>query len=814
MTFWQDLRYALRMLRKSPGFAALTMLVLALGLGTNTAIFSLVDGVLLRPLPYRDPGRLAMLTRTDRDQTGGAFSEWLLHAVRGRATSLEQIAGFQYESFNLAGGGEPERLQGMVVTANLFAALGVDAQFGRTFREGEDQPGSPHVAVLSHGLWARKFGSDPKMIGQTLRLGGEEYRVIGVMPESFRFDRGEGLPEPGFDFSSRTELWTPLRWPATNRNNYLIAIARLRQGIGLRQAQAEMDIVSYRVETEMSQAPRGVTLSLARLEDLVVRDVRSSLLVLLCAVGLLLLIACANVANLLLLRAALRKAEFSIRASLGAGQWRLARQWMTECLVYAFSGGAIGLLLADAILSALLRAYPESLLRTETIGIHWPAAVFCFLLCVVTGIGLGFAPLGTTLRSSLNTTVKQGRGGCGREGRALRQWLIGTEVALSFVLLAGAGLLFRSFLNLLAIDPGFDPDRVLTTQIDLPPAEYTDGPKMIAFFRRVLSQLENQPQVDAAGAVTILPMGGLDRDGPGFTILGRSGDNKQIPPELTMPLVSAGYFRALGIPLKQGRYFTDADNENAAGAAILNEACARRWFPAGDAVGQRLSALGGRLVFTIVGVVGDVRHRGLEIEPPPMIYAPYAQVPRQIMAVLIRPMTLVVRGRSAAANLSSLMQAAVRAADPDQPLSNTRTMKEVLSRSLARRRLLLAIMSGFAASALLLALSGIYAVASYSVAQRTPEIGIHMALGATPAAVLRLVVAQGMTPTLAGVGAGSIAALASTRLMASLLYDVTPSDADTFACIAALLALFTAFASYVPARRAARVNPSVALRHE
>ncbi|MGH9663493.1 MAG: ABC transporter permease, partial [Bryobacteraceae bacterium] len=351
-------------------------------------------------------------------------------------------------------------------------------------------------------------------------------------------------------------------------------------------------------------------------------------------------------------------------------------------------------------------------------------------------------------------------------------------------------------------------------QIDLPPAKYPNGAKMIAFFRNVVSRVRQQPQVDAAGLVTILPMGGLDRDGPGFVISGRSGAENSIPPAITMPLVSSGYFRALGIPLRQGRYFTDADDENAAGAAILNEACARRWFPAGDAVGHRLSTLGGRLVFTIVGVVADIRHWGLETKPRPMIYAPYVQVPPQTMAMLIRPMTLVVRGTGSAPVLPALVRAAVKQADPDQPLSNMRTMEEVLSQSLAQRRLLLAFMSGFAVAALLLALIGMYAVASYATARRTQEIGIRMALGATPGAVLRMVVAQSLAPAMAGVAAGAAAALAGTRWMTSLLYGVTSSDAVTFVSIAALLGLSTAIATYLPARRAACVDPSIALRHE
>ncbi|MGH9664223.1 MAG: ABC transporter permease, partial [Bryobacteraceae bacterium] len=489
-------------------------------------------------LPYCDPHRLVILERTDSGQTGHAFSARLLYAVRGLATSLEQIAGFQYESFNLAGGGEPDRLQGMLVTANLFATIGIEAQIGRTFQRGDELSDAPRVVVLSYGLWARKFASDPKMIGRTLRFGREQYRVVGVMPPSFHFDRGEGLPEPGFDFSPHTELWAPLQLPATDGRNYLITIARLRAGTGLRQAQAEMGIVTRRVEREMSDAPPALSLSLTRLDDLAVRDVSPPLLLLFGAVGLLLSLACANVANLMLLRAASRRMEFAIRASLGAGRWRLARQWMTECSLYALGGGGLGLLLAVAILRVTLRAYPGVLLRAHNTRLHWPVALFCLLLSLAAGIGFGLALLRATLRAQASAAVRQGRSGPGREGRALRQWLVGAEVALAFVLLAGAGLLVRSFLNLLAVDPGFHPDRVLTTQIDLPPAKYPDGAKMIAFFRSVVGQLRQQPQVDAAGLITILPMGGLDRDGPGFVISGRSGPDSAIPPAITMPLVS------------------------------------------------------------------------------------------------------------------------------------------------------------------------------------------------------------------------------------------------------------------------------------
>lgn len=815
VALWQDLRYALRTTGKHPGFAVIVTLVLALGLGTNAAIFSLIDEVLLRPLPYREPARLVLVARTDHDQTGHAFSMALLHSVRERAPALQSLAGFQYESFNWTHAGAPERVSGMVVTANLFSTLGVEAQLGRAFVFGEDESGRPRVVVLSHDLWTRRFASDPKIVGRSVVLNGQSYSVVGVMPASFLFDRGEGLPG-GFDFSPEVELWVPFQIPATDRANYLLTVARIRSGLTFSQAQAQMEIVARQIERERVGSPRGLALSLARLDTEAVQQVRSPLLILLGAVGLLLLIACANVANLLLSRATARKAEFSIRASLGAGRFRLGRQLITESSVYALAAGVIGLIVASWALNICLRGYPAGMLRVDKVTITWQAAIFCCLLSLGTGVVFGLVPLLTTFRMDLNTAIKQGRSsGGGREGRIVRQWLVAAEVALAFVLLVGAGLLARSFLNLLAIDPGFQPGRVLTAQIDLPETRYPDGPTMVTFFRRVLGDLRARPEVEAAGVVTILPLGGLDRDGPGFKILGRSGSvGFDIPPSVTMPLISAGYFEAMGIPLREGRYFTHVDTETAGGVAVINQACARRWFANANAVGQSLSALGGRLQFTIVGVVGDVRHSGLETAPQPMIYAPYVQVPRQTMARLIRPMTLVVRGTHTFTPLAALMRSAVQGVDREQPISNVRTMTEVLARSLAQRRLLLTMMVSFALAAFVLTVIGIYAVVSYSVEQRTGEIGIRMALGAQPSSVLRMILRQSMLPTVTGLAVGLGISLGFAQVIASLLYGVTPTDARTFLSIMAVLATGTLLASYRPAKRAADLDPLVALRDE
>ena len=802
----QDLRYAVRMLYANRGFTAVALLALALGIGANTAIFSVVNSVLLRPLPYRDPQRLVMIWE-NYQQRGGPEREWASPAdfrdFRDQAHSFEHVGALLGWQPTLTGQDEPEDLQGGAVSHDTFAMLGVEPALGRSFSADEDRAGAERVVVVSHKLWQRRFAADPAVVGRTLLLSGESYTVIGVMPRAFRFPI---LPD--------TEIWRtagPLLAANPNCDRgcvILRMIARLRTDVTIDSARAEMAGLAQQIAERFPESNKGVGVTLVTLHEQIVGDVRPAMLVLLGAVGLVLLIACANVANLLLARAAAREKEVAIRAALGATRVRLIRQHLTESLVLAVAGGALGLTLAFWLVDLLVSFAPKGTPRVDQIAIDGGVLAFTFSIAVLTGVVFGLAPAVLSSRTDFNSSLKEG----GRDtsstsrGARVRSLLVVSEVALALMLLVGAGLLIRSFVNLQRVDPGFDAKSVLRVDVTLPRTRYPERTQAAVFYKQLLDKVAELPGVQSAGAVSSLPLGGGGTDS-NFAIEGRPPVEAGRPQVAWYSSVTPGYFRAMGIRLLGGREFTDEDNADARKAVLISESMARRYFPDEDPLGKRLVFGGGKDLREIVGVISDVKFFGLNLDARPAMYFPHAQSPA-------RGMSLVVRTQSDPMTLAAAIRSQVLGLDRDLALSNVMTMEELVGVSLAEPRFTLLLLGVFAAVAMLLSAIGVYGVVSYSVTQRSHEIGVRMALGAQTRDVLKLVIVQGMMLVLSGVGIGLAAAVALTRVMESLLFGVSATDFSTFALTSVVLAGVALAACFVPARRATRVDPMTALRCE
>jgi putative ABC transport system permease protein len=808
---FHDLRFGLRLLLKNPGFTLIAVLTMALGIGANTAIFSVVNAVLLNPLPFPEPERLIRIyghfLATSQDSMRASVPEFTDY--KRQAKSFDDIAGYDDLSANLTPvAGEPERVEALVVTPELFSVLNVAPQAGRVFLPEEAQEGHDDVVLISNGLWRRRFGADPTAVGQNVIVNGRNHTVIGIMPE-------------GFAFPQRTELWKPLWFPADQYdqqrrgNRGIEVIARLQRGVSLAAAQAEMDHLAAQLTQQYPRnyESRGWRIGVVSLLDDYVGEARRGLLVLLGAVAFVMLIACANVANLSLTRGTARRQEIAVRLALGASRARITRQLLIESVMLALGGGIAGLLLSSWGAGLLLRLAPDDLPRIHEVRVDGQVLAFTFGVSLITGILFGLIPALASSNPDLNLTLKEGgRGGTGTAKRQrLRGAFVITEIALALVLLAGSGLILKSFWRLQRIDPGFNPDGVLTMRMLLPFETYEKAAQRGAFYKRVLESIRSAPGVETVSATSGVP---LTQAGSSGTI---SGENSAVGPadlpvEAEWRWVTPDYFKAIGTTLISGRDFTEADGAGAPLVAVIDESFAQRYYPGEDPLGKRIKR--GRLDstrpwLTIIGVVRNVHSRRLDSTSGVQVYFPFYQDPTAYN------MSLVIRtnvGDPLA--LSGTVRAAIQSLDNNQPVYDVFSLRQIVGNSMAQRRFAMLLMSIFAAVALVLAAVGIYGVMSYSVAQRTHEMGIRIALGAQTKDVLKLIIRQGMTITVIGLAVGLVAALLLTRLLETLLFGISATDWVTYIEIASLLTAVALIACYLPAYRASRVDPMIALRQE
>jgi putative ABC transport system permease protein len=812
-TCWQDLRFGLRALCKSPGFAAVAVLTLAFSIGANTAIFSVVNAVLLRPLSYQDSDRLVQLIGYDRQR--GADFDWVsfpnFHDWAEQSQAFQYMAAYKFHAFNLTNVGQAQMLSGIKASANLLPALGAEPILGRNFRAEEDEPGRDHEVILSYDTWTQSFGADPQIVGKALTLNDELYTVIGVMPAGFNFP--PSVPVTTSLPTRKTQFLVPLGIafnPIQRDWNMLGVIGRLRLGITVGEARADLNTVARNLELQYPAQNRGLAIRVERLLNQVVGDVRPALWILLGAISLVLLVACANVASLLLARSTIRQKELALRASLGASRIRLVRQLLTESLLLALAGGILGIILAYAGILLLPRLSPDNLPRLGEVAIDGRVLAYTFAVSLVTGVIFGIAPslrsssvdVSQPLKSQATTSTASA------EHSRLRSALVVSEVGLSLALLVGAGLMLKSFFCLEQVDPGFRADKLLTVWTVLPETKYAPQQRA-AFYQQAWQRVSRLPGVKSVGAIDDLPLSGIHGGGP-FTIEGHPTESDADAPNAYRCTVSQGYFETMGIPLLQGREFTERDREGAPTVVLVNETAARRYWPAQNPVGSRLSFTTGRTQpnwLEIVGVVRDVRHDGLDSPAKPTIYLPFLQSAQAFMVT-------VVRTDIHPAGLASAVREAIAAVDKDQPVMMTRTMTDIFSDSVAQRRFNTALIVAFGALALLLAMVGVYGLMAYTVTQRTHEMGVRIALGADRSDVMKLVLGRGARLTLLGIVFGLAMAAYVTRFLSKVLFNVSRTDPATFVAVSVCLGAVALLASYIPARRAMQVDPMVALRHE
>ncbi len=810
-TFLQDIRYGFRVLLSKPGFTVVAVLALALGIGANTAIFSVVNAVLLRPLPYKEPNRIVQFWETNplRGWTEATVAPANFLDWQKQSESFELMAAYfgsqtrdaGTSNYYLTGEGEPERLQGLGVTGEFFSVLGVEPAEGRGFKPEETWDGNNLVVVISHNLWQRRFNGDPNIVGQTIPLNGRNQMVIGIMPEGFYFPTKE------------IELWSPMGWEYNEismlrRPHFLRAIGRLKPGVSIEQAQAEMTSIASVLEEQYPDTNTKMSVGVGPLQEWYVEKTRPALLLFLTAVGLVLLIACANVANLLLARASSRRKEIAIRTALGAQRMRIVRQLLTENLLLALMGGALGLLLAVWARDLLLAFSPGKIYRFDEISLDLRALLFTGGITLLTALIFGLLPALQISKPDLTSSLKEGqKGSGGSQGGGARKVLVVSEVALSLILVIGAGLLIKSFYRLQQVDPGIDPNNLLTFRVALPGNKYSEAPQRMAFFQQLEERIKNLPGVTDVGASTRITLNEYNWTGD-LTVEGRPVEDYFR--EVRHKEITPSYFRTMKIPMMEGREFEPSDNANSTQVVIVNQALADLYFPGENPLGHRVKFTKPTIDstwHTIIGIVRGEKQDGMDVAIKPEVYKSYLQDPRS-------QMTFAVRTVNDPESLIGAVRGEIRALDKDLPAFDIKTMTEILSASLAQKRFAMLLLCIFALVALILATVGIYGVISYSVTERTHEIGIRMALGAAKRDVLKLIVGQAALLALMGVGLGLVASFLLTRLMESLLFGVSTTDPITFALVATLLTTVALVASYIPARRAMRVDPMVALRYE
>jgi putative ABC transport system permease protein len=809
-TLWQDLKFALRMLGNNPGFTTVAILTLALGIGANTAIFSVVNTVLLQALPYKEPGRIISLAQIDlKTQASGALMSYTKYTqIKEQSKTLESMAGYYPLTLSLVTEREPEAVNGARASIDFFRVLGISPARGRTFSPEEEQDGGPDAAVISDGFWHSHFAGDPAAIGKPLVLDGKSATVVGILPASFRFPLQFPEPDVWLPRPSETVLLTPAQ--VRSGASYFNMIARLRPGETLQRARAEFDAInaSYRQQFTSNADATKFGIFAQTLEDSLVGGLRTSLLVLLAAVGFVLLIACANVANLLLARATAREREIAVRKALGASGGRLVRQLLSESILLSVCGGALGLFFAAALMPALRSISPGAVPRLGEAKIDGAVLIFSLLLCVITGIVFGLVPALQTSKKDLHETLKEGGrsssegGGRGR----FRAALVVAEIGVALVLMTGAGLLMQSFSRLMQVNPGFSPKNLMAFPLTLPPSRYSKPELQAQFYRQILEHVKAMPEVQSAGITSYLPLAGGARYvfvcPEGLICQGVGKD-----PTSAVRQVSAGYFETVRTPLLSGRTIDEKDIAGGSFVAVINEAAAKHFFPGQSPVGKHIANSRDMVQREIVGVVADVKFNTLNAADVEEMYLPMAQVPWPNT-------TLLVRSEANSQSLVAGVRAKIAEVDPSLPVAGISSMEEVVGTSVAQPKLTMQFVGVFAGFALLLAAIGIYGVMAYTVSARNQEMGIRVALGARPADILRLVVGQGMRMTMIGVALGVIASLALTRLLASLLFGVQATDPLVFSAAALVLAGTAFLACYIPAHRATRVDPIIVLRYE
>jgi putative ABC transport system permease protein len=804
-------------MRKNPGFIAIAVFALALGVGANTAIFSVVNAILLHPINYGNPDQLMMVWEKSAKRGFGQIPTSLPNFVDLRTDnkSLEDLGAFADSNFNLTGGDQPERVIGVRVTASLLSLVGIKPLRGRLFLSGEDQPQATRVLILSHHLWQRSFGANPNIVGQNVALNGDSYTVVGIMPSDFKFPPSFSATVASSQYAMpNADLWVPLTTdavPTARDIRTLFMIGRLKPGVTPAAAQSEMNVIASRLQKEYPATDADMQVDVIPLRQQITGDIHLALIVLFGAVGCVLLIACANVANLLLAKASGRQKEVAIRTALGATRRRIIRQLLTEGMLLGLAGGVLGSLLAIVVLRQLVIFSPANVSIPDNIGIDWQVLAFTLLLSLFTSFIFGLAPALQASKLDLNETLKEGgRGNSGgSKQNRLRSLLVITEVALALVLLIASGLMIKSFLRLQNVNPGFNPENLITLEIQLPQNKYSDKNRQAVFQQQLVQRIAQVPGVQSAGTVDNLPFSGNESN-VGLTIEGQPPLNAAERPRAFLRNVSPNYFESMGIPLRKGRTFADTDNGNAPGAAIVNETAARRLWPNEEPLGKRFKRGKADSQYpwvTVVGVVGAVSHTSLEVASQPEVYLPFQQNPELNL-------TLVARTRSDPKAFAGAVRREVSALDKDLPVSNIKFMDEIIGKSVAQPRVYALLLGIFAGLALILASIGIYGVMSYSVTQRTHEIGIRMALGARPRDVLKLIIKQGMVLGIAGIIIGLIVSFALTRVLASQLYGVSSTDPGTFAAISLLLMFVAVIACYIPALRATKVDPMIAVRYE